>query len=295
MRHAEPRPGDIVAALGELGLLEDARISGAEAYILCPYHPDRRIGSFSISLDTGACYCFSCGNGGSFLRFLMTSRHMSRDEARRWCLSRLITIHPPGHDDHPGSRPGTPRIPEVSEASLAVYQPAPGTRNASAESCQALGILHDPVSGSLIFPVRAHDGRLLGWQEKNRHRIRNHPRGVPVKSCLFGWHLVTPGSSIALVESPLDTAVMRDAGFQAVASYGAGVSDEQLAMIAERCSRLILALDDDPAGWNATSRILRRPSHIPVRVFGYGPSPAGKDPGELGHAAIRRGMRNLLC
>ena len=37
---------------------------------LCPFHTDTRTGSFSVSLDSGAFHCFSCGTaGGDIISF----------------------------------------------------------------------------------------------------------------------------------------------------------------------------------------------------------------------------------
>jgi hypothetical protein len=291
-RKPEPRPGDILAALDELGVTADAKISGGEAYVLCPYHDDRSIGSFAISLENGLNHCFACGTGGSFHRYLMASQHMERTAARRWCLSRLIATTEP-------DLPRGIRI-EISEASLALFTEPPGhalqNKAVTAESCRALGILWDPVKDDWIFPVRdPWTGRLYGWQAKRGRFMSNQPEEIPVHSCLFGWGQVPHGAQVVLVESPVDTAVMRDAGYCAVSSFGSVVSDAQLALITERAGSLVLALDDDKAGWKATDAIWRKPRPVPVRIFNYGGTPPGKDPGELDDEAIRWGMENLLC
>lgn len=295
-RKPEPRPGDILDALNELGLISasQAKVSGNEVYVLCPYHEDRSLGSFSINIETGQNSCFSCGNGGSFHRYLMASQGMGRQQARRWCLNRLIATVTAVPEHVPGMQP------EVTEASLALFADPPDSalfsRGITLESCQALGILWDAGRGMWIFPVRDPDaGQLLGWQEKGPGWTSNKPDDVPLKSCLFGWELTGPGEQVVLVESPLDTAVMADAGFTAVSSFGSVVTDSQLALITGRCSSLVLALDDDKAGWAATDRIVRSLHGIPVRVFNYGDHPQGKDPGELEDAAIQQGMAHLLC
>lgn len=291
-RKPEPRPGDILAALHELGAAADAKVSGGDIYVLCPYHDDRSVGSFAISLETGLNYCFACGNGGSFHRYLTASQGMSRTGARRWCLSRLISTTEP-------ERPAGTRI-EISEASLALFTEPPAhvlaDKAVTAQACRALGILWDPAKSDWIFPVRdSWTGRLYGWQAKHGRYMSNRPDEIPVKSCLFGWGQVPPGGQVVLVESPLDTAVMHDAGYVAVSSYGAVITDAQLELITGRCSSLVLALDDDKAGWKATDQIWRKLRSIPVRVFSYGDAPLGKDPGELDDDSIRWGMENLLC
>lgn len=292
MIRPSPRPGDILGALDELGLLAGARVSGGEVYVLCPYHDDRSTGSFSIATGTGLNKCFSCGNGGSFARFLAASQRMSLGQARRWCLARQLPAVS-------GPQPAAPAEPQVSEASLALFTPPPpgamAARGISAVSCEALGILWDPARDSWILPVRdPHTGILRGWQAKRNGWVRNHPDGVTVSSALFGCHLLG-GGPVTLVESPLDAAVMRDAGYPAAASWGAGVSDAQLSLIADRCSRLILALDDDAAGHRATARIWRGWHLLPVLIFAYPGTGTGKDPGELTAAQIRHGMEHLLC
>lgn len=292
-RKPEPRPGDILAALDELGVIADAKVSGGEAYVLCPYHDDRSIGSFAISLETGLNYCFACGNGGSFHRYLTASQCWDRNQARRWCLRRLIATTEP-------DRPHGTRI-EIGEASLALFTEPPehalADKAVTAESCRALGILWDPAEDDWIFPVRdPYTGKLYGWQAKHGRWMSNKPEQIPVKSCLFGWGQVSARSQVVLVESPLDTAVMRDAGYCAVSSYGSVITGDQLALITDRAGSLVLALDDDKAGWKATDAIWRKPRPIPVAVFNYGAHSAiGKDPGELHDTAIRWGMENLLC
>ncbi len=38
---------------------------------LCPFHPDKRAGSFHVNLDTGAFKCFSCdASGGDIIDFV---------------------------------------------------------------------------------------------------------------------------------------------------------------------------------------------------------------------------------
>lgn len=39
---------------------------------ICPFHDDKRPGSFKVSLSSGAFKCFSCGaSGGSVIDFIM--------------------------------------------------------------------------------------------------------------------------------------------------------------------------------------------------------------------------------
>ena len=57
---------------------------------LCPFHNDRSP-SFSVSKSRGLCKCFSCGEGGSAVNFLMKLEHLSYTEALRY-LARKYNI-----------------------------------------------------------------------------------------------------------------------------------------------------------------------------------------------------------
>ncbi len=49
---------------------------------LCPFHADRRAGSFVVNQMTGAFKCFSCGsNGGDIIAFHMQTNGLSFKEA----------------------------------------------------------------------------------------------------------------------------------------------------------------------------------------------------------------------
>ena len=52
---------------------------------LCPFHQDKRIGSFKINSSTGAFKCFSCNaSGGDIISFTMKYHDFSFPEALDW-------------------------------------------------------------------------------------------------------------------------------------------------------------------------------------------------------------------
>ena len=52
------------------------KTSGRNKLALCPFHMNTRIGSFSVNDDKGICKCFSCGNGGDAIKFMMLTNDM---------------------------------------------------------------------------------------------------------------------------------------------------------------------------------------------------------------------------
>lgn len=78
---------DIVEVVGDFVSLKR---KGANYWGLCPFHNDRSP-SFSVSKSRGLCKCFSCGEGGSAVNFLMKLEHLSYAEALRY-LARKYNI-----------------------------------------------------------------------------------------------------------------------------------------------------------------------------------------------------------
>ncbi|MDO4692861.1 MAG: DNA primase [Porphyromonadaceae bacterium] len=63
------------------------RRSGASYVGLCPFHSDRRP-SFYVSPAKNVCKCFSCGEGGSPIHFLMKHEQMTYTEALRYLAKK---------------------------------------------------------------------------------------------------------------------------------------------------------------------------------------------------------------
>ena len=63
------------------------RKSGANYKGLCPFH-NERTPSFYVSPARNICKCFSCGQGGTPVGFLMAHEQMTYPEALRWLAKK---------------------------------------------------------------------------------------------------------------------------------------------------------------------------------------------------------------
>ena len=168
-------------------------------------------------------------------------------------------------------------------------------RNLTLVGCKEFGLRWNAVDNTWVIPIRSAGGVLLGWQEKGEGRFMNRPPGMPKGSTLFGLDRFT-GGLMVLVESPLDAVYLYELGYSAVASCGAGVTDQQMRLIVDFAEELVLALDNDGAGKMATrklvtgwdhdsrGRLVKRikwSSRIPIKIFNYKRAPDKKDPGEM--------------
>lgn len=85
----------------------NVRKVGTGYQCLCPFHPDKNVGSFTISPKKNMCYCFSCEKGGDAVYYLMEGQGMSYPDALRY-LGHKYDIEVEGMEkfkDKPKSKP----------------------------------------------------------------------------------------------------------------------------------------------------------------------------------------------
>jgi DNA primase len=304
---ATPVPGDVLACLDELGV-RVLRVVAEEATGHCVMHRERtgkddKHPSWSCNTETGVFNCFSCGYRGPFVKLVVDALGIDWDEAVEWVrqrggIERVNKIL--GRGEYVHELAATPEVPEYTEADLALYTLPPlearRERGLTKASCEKYGVLWDPNREMWITPIRDADGTLLGWQEKNKRYFKNRPFSVEKSKTLFGFHLLAPGATAIVVESPLDCPRMHSVGVQgAVSNYGSDISDHQMQMLFDRCDVVIIARDNDHAGWKAAKDIRQRYRGMGrrLRFYNYSGSDA-KDPGEQSGDEIRFGASAAL-
>jgi DNA primase len=144
-------------------------------------------------------------------------------------------------------------------------------------------VLWDHEQDNWILPVRDPDTfEFWGYKEKSEDGyFNNKPAGISKGDTLFGIDCLRERTAI-LLESPLDCLRLYTAGILGgVASYGAKVTSTQMDLLFDRVNVIILALDNDDAGWNAVRAIKQKylGSGRVIKVLNY-TGIEGKDIGE---------------
>lgn len=306
-QRSAPVPGDILGSLAELGV-EIHRVIGEEATGRCAKHFERtgkydRNPSWSCNTETGVFNCFSCGYRGPFVLLVVDVLGISWDDAVEWVrqrggIERVNRIL--GRGQYVDELAAQRQVHEYTEADLALFTLPPQEerrkRGLSKASCEKYGVLWDPSRDMWITPIRDEHGTLLGWQEKNQRYFKNRPFTVEKSKTLFGFHLLKQGGTAIVVESPLDCARIDSVGVEgAVSNYGADISDWQMQLLFERVQLVIIARDNDKAGWNASKDIKQRYRGMGRRLgfWNYSGSDA-KDPGDQSGDEIRFGAESYL-
>lgn len=295
----------------------------------CPYHYGGTVQehepSWSINSDTGAHTCYSCGFRGSLEWLVHVKTGVSLEEAAQRtdkggrALERLKRVDP-----WAGERP-TQVVP-MSEARILMYGVPPEwalkDRRLTAEAAAAYGVrwadtyLHGPsrtpYQDCWVTPIRQPGTLgLIGMQVKQEggeRFFRNVPGGVHKSGTLFGIELLQEsGGGVVVVESPLDAVYLYRLGYSAVSTMGAAVSDDQMELLIQYADRIILALDDDKAGWKTTYRLLGMhpngradrngtdySARIPIWVANYDEAIGAKDPGEMPPPVVRAVLGQMI-
>lgn len=288
-------PRDIPTALAKLGI--DAFIHGDEATAACPAHEDSHP-SWSCNLSSGMHNCFSCSFRGSFVSLVRHQLGITWAQAEAWCQEQRVQDIISYEVDQAPAKKRAPRTVLESDLALFISPPkhALRSRHLSASAAEQYGLLWDDAKDQWIIPIRdAYNGRLWGWQRKNAHSFRNVPRGVAKSRTLFR---VLDGESASgraiLVESPLDAAYLLSGGITGgVASYGVHTTKEQLCILLDFYSEVVVAFDNDRAGLEAAHSLKNSFRAMRLSFFNYSQT-AAKDPGEMSVAEIRWAMNNLI-
>ncbi|MGD6750319.1 toprim domain-containing protein [Streptomyces sp. BH105] len=285
-----PIPGDVLSALGKLGI----EIVGEDSEnwrIPCPAHLARkgkedRNPSCYVHKDTGVFLCFSCDFRGPFVRLAEEIRGEGEDDAVQWVSDQGVidrAVRLLAGETYARKREAEE---EVTESHLALFTDPPAkalaAKRVSPEAARRFEILWDPRRKYWIFPVRDEHGRLLGWQEKSKGHFKNHPQGMQKGDSLFGLQALE-GDEGVLVESPIDTAVLWTNGIAGgLAAYGAILTPRQFNILSGRLSRLVDAHDNDGDGKRERRKVYDHflGTGLIVRYFDYGDL-AAKDPGEM--------------
>lgn len=87
---------------------------------LCPFHPDKNVGSFTISPKKNMCYCFSCEKGGDAVYYLMEGQGMSYPDALRY-LGHKYDIEVEGMEKFKDKPKSKPRDYQLQAEALPVF------------------------------------------------------------------------------------------------------------------------------------------------------------------------------
>lgn len=295
MTTSTPHSTDIVDILTNAGV-DVHRIGDREITGRCPVHKrvigrEDRSPSWSINASTGLWICFSCGARGT-LSSLLSELLGTQDSIS--VQKFLVTSRFNNLTDKQKTEKEAEHVHEVS--SFFEFSRVSDTKclykNLDPELVFKYGVRWNTTNKSWCIPIISPMGRLVGWQEKKTGWVRNYPVGVKKSQTLFGIERFSCRTAV-LVESPLD--IVRFASVfttpQALASFGATVSKEQMTLLSHVADRVVVAMDNDEAGIESSKKLykLLPPPRKGIRWWNYKGTDA-KDIGDMTDDEISRGF-----
>lgn len=250
---------DIASVLQELGV-DIRRTSGREISGCCPVHEKRtgredRSPSWSMNAESGLWICHSCGARGTLAGLVseLTGNPDSVSAVNQLLIETGI------------NRLTTPKTiesePTVDWVTYTRFEQAPikelVIRNLDPDVALAHGIKWHVLKQAWVIPIVSPLGELMGWQEKGYNWFNNFPAGVKKSKTLFGIERFQSRTAV-IVESPLDVVRFASSfgGMQALATFGAFVSKEQMNLITDVAEKVIIAMDNDKAGIESAKTLL---------------------------------------
>lgn len=244
----------------------------------------------SLNYDKLTYKCLGCQARGGILWLITKVRNCTWDEARSWLntatgsggevmsLAQLLEFVDALYGPRPAPAPIPSHSREILEPWLDPGHPYFASRGVARGTAEAFHLGYDAADDCVVIPhFWKHD--LVGWQK--RRLSGEGPKyistpGMPKDTTLFNYD--SKRLAAVLVESPM--SVLRHAPeIHMEATFGASVTDSQVKLATVHYGRLILWMDNDPAGWSATQSIIERASpYCPVWVVD---SPFEGDPGDL--------------
>lgn len=289
---------DLVHVLERLGV-EVVADDGKEIKGLCPVHKlavgrEDTHPSWYMNAVTGAWLCFSCGSKGSLYSLVNT---LGGDES---LVERMPVEAMKAKVEKWQAPEETPEDePILVNERVFNRNPYPPQRmrtrkDITLDVCEQLNIRWNAEDKFFMLPIYSFKGELMGWQEKSVGYFNNVPHRVKKSESLFGYGALRSNMPVALVESPLDAARFLRHEMQAVAVYGSYTSAAQLEALSRAAKRVILAFDNDDAGYQASAIASRMLTNlgVDVRFFAYDVGTEGLDPGELDVWQLEHGFMN---
>lgn len=278
--------------------LRNASLNGDELIASCPFTHNHKRGdarpSFSINVSKGVYHCLGCGESGTVVQLAQSLLGMTYLEAHQRFygdvteddVSRMLGRE---HEE-PVER--TRMDIEVSQWCPS-YHEYWAHRGFTRETVGSWNLGYDRTSNRVVVPVTV-DGRTVGWSKRavgDGQPKWIHCPGMHKSSILFGLDRMS-GDSAILVEAPLSAIMLWQHGIaNAVASFGASLSDEQAVLLRRSCNSVLVFYDPDDAGRKGTELAIKKLAKF-VSVFVV--QPTRDDPAAMSREENMAALGNIV-
>ena len=297
------RAVSIEQVLAHRGLLDRLRLRAHCLVGPCPVHGGDSPRAFFVDRHQGLWHCFTaCDGGGDVVELVRRLDRRGHAAAARYLAS--LQGRPTALPAPPPPRAPVPFRPFTARLTLDPHAPLLRQKGIRPDTARAHQVGAWKGRGLLAgcVALRLHDPNGQPWGYAGRRvepgAIRRlgkwvFPTRLPKRQILYGFHRARPHlrQGLVVVECPWGVLRLAQLRIPAVALLGTHLSDAQRRLL-QRARRIVLALDGDRAGRQATRRILQtlrdRIDLLPLHL------PEGRDPDDMSDEQLTRALRPLL-
>lgn len=294
-------------------LQKEPKRSGNSLQVQCPYHGDgqERKPSAGIRLSDGMFHCFACNAVHTLPELISHCFGHEEDifgkEGWKWLIKNFATLEVEERKDveldfsrninsralcsnsrNADNNSNNDRyVSELELDSYRYYHPYWKKRGiVDDDIIELFDLGFDKKTNCITFPIRDINGNCLFVARRNvKTKFFHYPEGV--EKPLYGLYELTRSHSteIFVCESMIDCILLWQAGFTAVALNGTG-NELQFKQLRDlSCRKLVLATDNDNAGYKARERLRK---YVKGKLFTEIQFPEGiKDIGECSAEQIK--------
>lgn len=251
------------------GKLSNIQYKGDEVSITCPFHKEGKENKPSCfiyvgedgKIPWGTFHCFTCGEKGSLVKFISGVLDCTESYAQKWLKDNFtenveeenfIDIDSPIvlNNSINSSVKNKSYLNEDILNKFQSWHPYIAQRHISKEIAERFQVKYDPVTQTLVFPVRDVKNNLIFLTRRSIKDKKFYIDESASKTVyLLNEAVKKKYNQVIVVESQINALVSYSYGFPAVALFGAGTTQNQIDQLNKtNILHYILMYDNDEAG-----------------------------------------------
>lgn len=250
-------------------------------------HPSCSVYCGNGELQYGWYHCFTCSSSGPLYKFIGECFGQSANYGRQWLLNNFgntyITDRELQLEDIELNTVVKEEKEYLDESVLeefSSYHPYMTKRKLTDEVIEKFEIKYDPLSKSIVFPVRDINGKIAFLTRRSTEGKKFIIDKGADKSVIYLLYNNINEREVYVVESQINALTLESWGYHAIALFGAGTSEGQMKTLNNtNIKRYILCYDNDQAGRKGAKRfkkLIRKDVFVDDIIM-----PEGKDVNDL--------------
>jgi len=260
--------------------------------IYCPFHNNRNTPACEVDKEKGLFLCFSCGENGTIIDFVMRTTNRNYFEASRIISNAAKSIN--FVEKVEKSIEPKEEFQVFDQALLDRLHSSLMQNNRAKEYFLGRNIEMDAIShfklgysekqDMVTVPIYSHTGVPVGFVGRSvEGKSFKNSNGLPRSKVLFNLNN-SKFNDLVIVESSFDAMRLWQLNIPAIATLGANIGVNQAALLNKYAQAIIIAPDNDMAGTEMVNKLSKHLSGKDIRILNI--AEGKKDIGDMTDSEI---------